>query len=74
MRATDIPVLLRSLWRKAYTKLQPTFNVNCCLTLLICYLLLYIKQYHLHYILIFNIATKCLDITYHVLLRYDILL
>ena len=43
-------------------------------TLLICYLLLYIKQYHLHYILIFNIATKCLDITYHFLLRYDLLL
>ena len=26
MRATDIPVLLRSPWHKAYTKLQPKFD------------------------------------------------
>ena len=35
MRVTDIPVLLRSPWRKAYKRiLRPNFNVNCCLTLL----------------------------------------
>ena len=53
--------------------LQLNFNMNCCLTLLNYYLLLYIKQYHLHDILNFNVVTKFLCITYHFLLRYDIL-
>ena len=76
MRATDILVLLSSKISMAQGLQKIANQIQCELlsTLLTCYLLLYIKQYHLHYILIFNMATKCLDITYHFLLRYDLLL